>query len=85
MRIPEDDLTALDRAVAKGQFESRAAALRFAISVLLAGSREREIVDEYERGYGAQPQDLEAVEAFARLAAKSFAEREVADERDRSR
>lgn len=85
VRIPEEDLLELDQAVARGDFKSRSAALRLAITVLLAQSRELEIAREYERGYGAAPQDEESVEAFARLAARSFADREAADERDPTR
>ena len=57
IRIPGDDLAALDEAIARGTFPNRAAAVREALSRLLRSERERAIDEAYRRGYGAEPQE----------------------------
>ena len=57
IRIPKEDLSALDDAIARGSFPNRAAALREALERLLRQERERDIVEAYRRGYGEQPQE----------------------------
>jgi Arc/MetJ-type ribon-helix-helix transcriptional regulator len=57
VRLDEDDLAALDQAIASGRYPSRAAAIRSALEQLLRDEREREIEDAYRRGYGEHPQD----------------------------
>lgn len=57
IRLPEDDLKALDDAVAEGRFPSRAAAVRSSVTLMLRAQREREIAESYRRGYGEQPQE----------------------------
>ncbi|HEY7692576.1 MAG TPA: ribbon-helix-helix domain-containing protein [Gaiellaceae bacterium] len=57
IRLPEEDLSRLDRAIARGRFPNRAAALRQALERLLRDEREREIEEAYRRGYGEQPQE----------------------------
>ena len=57
IRIPNEDLMALDEAVTAGRFPSRAAALREALTRLLRDERRREIEEADRRGYGAQPQE----------------------------
>lgn len=57
IRIPDDELAALDDAIARGSFPNRAAAVREALSRLLRLERERAIDEAYRRGYGAEPQE----------------------------
>jgi Arc/MetJ-type ribon-helix-helix transcriptional regulator len=73
VRLTEDDLAALDRAVAAGRFKSRSDALRTGLANILREEREREIDEAYRRGYGQHPQEewigragLAAFEAFHR-------------------
>lgn len=47
----------LDDAVARGRFESRSAALREGLALLLREEREREIEEAYRRGYEKYPQE----------------------------
>ena len=57
IRNPDDELAALDDAIARGSFPNRAAAVREALSRLLRLERERVIDEAYRRGYGAEPQE----------------------------
>ncbi len=57
IRIPEDELAALDAAIARGSFPNRAAAVREALSRLLRLEHERAIDEAYRLGYGAEPQE----------------------------
>ena len=79
IRIPEDDLAALDDAVVRGRFPNRAAAVREALSRLIRDERRASIEEADRRGYGATPQEAWAGEvgiaAFA-----SFVEVEEKDE-----
>lgn len=47
----------LDDAVARGRFESRSAALREGLALLMREEREREIEEAYRRGYEKYPQE----------------------------
>ncbi len=71
VRLTEEDVAALDRAVLEGRFANRSAALRAGLTLLLREEREREIEESYRRGYGEHPQEewvgavgLAALEAF---------------------
>jgi len=57
VRLSDEDVSALDRAIASGRFRNRAAALRQGLERLLREEREREIDEAYRRGYGEQPQE----------------------------
>ncbi len=57
IRIPDEDLRALDEAIARGRFPNRAAALREALTGLLREERRRAVEDADRRGYGAAPQE----------------------------
>lgn len=57
VRIPEEDASRLDEAVARGRFESRSAALREGLALLLREEREREIEEAYRHGYEKYPQE----------------------------
>ena len=57
VRVPVEDLGILDAAVARGDFPSRSAAVRAAVSVLVQGLGEAEIAEEYRRAYGGRPQE----------------------------
>jgi Arc/MetJ-type ribon-helix-helix transcriptional regulator len=57
VRLSDEDLAALDKAIASGRFPSRAAAVREGLSRLLGEEREREIEEAYRRGYGTHPQE----------------------------
>lgn len=57
LRIPDEDLTELDAAIARGSFPNRSAALRAGLELLLREERERAIDDAYRRGYGEHPQE----------------------------
>ena len=73
VRIPDDELSALDTAIARGRFPNRAAAVRKGLELLLREERESEIEDAYRRGYGAHPQEAwvgeAGIAAFAALVA----------------
>jgi Arc/MetJ-type ribon-helix-helix transcriptional regulator len=49
-RIPDDELSELDSAIARGRFSNRAAAVREGLELLLREEREREIENTYRRG-----------------------------------
>lgn len=73
VRLTEEDVAALDAAVAAGRFESRSDALRAGLARVLREERDREIADAYRRGYGEHPQEewigeagLAALTAFDR-------------------
>jgi Arc/MetJ-type ribon-helix-helix transcriptional regulator len=72
IRIPEDQLQALDRAVEAGAFDSRADAVRRALTRLLGELREQEITREYREAYARHPQDPAIGEAGAKLLAEAF-------------
>ena len=57
VRLTEEDVAALDAAVAAGSFESRSDALRAGLASVLREEREREIDEAYRRGYGEHPQE----------------------------
>lgn len=57
VRIPDEDLAALDDIVARGTFPNRAAAVREALARFLQSERRHEIDESYRRGYGAYPQE----------------------------
>lgn len=57
VRLTDEDVAALDRAVAAGRFASRSDALRSGLARLLAEERELEIDEAYRRGYGRHPQE----------------------------
>jgi Arc/MetJ-type ribon-helix-helix transcriptional regulator len=57
VRLTQEDLAALDAAVARGSFASRSEALRAGLARVLQEDREREIDDAYRRGYTAHPQE----------------------------
>jgi Arc/MetJ-type ribon-helix-helix transcriptional regulator len=57
VRLTEEDLAALDRAVAAGRFATRSEALRAGLKALLREEREQEIIESYRRGYSEHPQE----------------------------
>lgn len=57
VRLPDKALAALDAAVQRGDFDSRAAAVRAGLDLLLREQREREIAAEYRRAYAEHPQE----------------------------
>ncbi len=72
VRIPKDQLEALDRAVEAGAFESRAHGVREALKRLLAALREERIAREYREAYTRHPDDSALGEAGAELLAEAF-------------
>jgi Arc/MetJ-type ribon-helix-helix transcriptional regulator len=78
VRLPEEDLSTLDEAIARGQYPSRAAALREGLKRLLRDERERELEDAERRGYGEQPQE----EWIGELGLAAFAQLVAAEEKD---
>ncbi len=74
IRLDDEDLTALDAAVAAGRFPSRAAAVRAGISELLREQRDREIAEEYRRAYSEHPQEPWFAEASAQVTGERLAE-----------
>lgn len=72
IRIPDDQLEALDRAVGAGTFESRAHGVRQALKLLLTELREQEIAREYREAYARHPDDPAVGEAGAMLLAEAF-------------
>lgn len=73
VRIPEEDLAAVDEAVRAGRFASRAAAVREGVSRLLRAERERQIAESYRRAYSEQPQEEWLGETGAALLAEAVA------------
>jgi Arc/MetJ-type ribon-helix-helix transcriptional regulator len=57
VRLTEDEVAALDAAVASGRFPTRSAALRAGLERLLGEERERAIAEAYARGYEKHPQE----------------------------
>jgi Arc/MetJ-type ribon-helix-helix transcriptional regulator len=57
VRIPDEDARKLDEAVARGRFASRSDALREGLARVLREERDREIAEQYRRGYGKYPQE----------------------------
>jgi Arc/MetJ-type ribon-helix-helix transcriptional regulator len=85
IRLDEDDLAALDEAVAAGRYPSRAAAVRAGVRELVREQRNREIAAEYRRAYGETPQEPWFADASARAAGELLAERTPSTERTPSR
>jgi Arc/MetJ-type ribon-helix-helix transcriptional regulator len=56
-RLDDEELRALDAAIARGRFASRSEALRAGLDHVLREEREREIAAAYSRGYGRHPQE----------------------------
>ena len=57
VRIPENVAHAIDRAVERGEYATRTEAVRVALEGLAKRVRDDEIRSEYERAYGAVPQE----------------------------
>lgn len=76
IRIPDDQLQALDEAVEAGHFESRAEGVRRAVAQLLRDLREEQIGREYREAYARHPQDP----AIGRMGVKLLAEAVRRDE-----
>jgi Arc/MetJ-type ribon-helix-helix transcriptional regulator len=72
VRIPDDQLKALDDAVRVGAIKSRADGVRQALTRLLGELREQEIAREYREAYARHPQDPAIGEAGAKLLAEAF-------------
>jgi Arc/MetJ-type ribon-helix-helix transcriptional regulator len=75
IRLQDEDLAALDAAVAAGRYPSRAAAVRAGIGELLREQRDREIAEEYRRAYSEHPQEPWFAEASAQVVGERLAER----------
>jgi Arc/MetJ-type ribon-helix-helix transcriptional regulator len=71
IRIPDDQLQALDKAIEARHFESRADGVRQALKQLLDDLREQEIALEYRRAYERYPLDPAIGEAGAELLAEA--------------
>lgn len=80
IRIPDGQVADLDALVGRGRFESRAAAVRRAIELLLLTEREAEIAAEYRRAYGDRPQEEWVGEEGLRLGAAMIAKQRGEDE-----
>ncbi len=78
VRIPDEQLQALDRAVAAGTFASRADAVRQAVTRLLGELREQQVAREYREAYSRYPDDPAIGEAGAKLLAEAFRREEGA-------
>lgn len=78
IRLHDEDLAALDAAVAAGRYPSRAAAVRAGIGELVREQRDREIAEEYRRAYSEHPQEPWFAEASALLAGEQLAKRSPA-------
>jgi Arc/MetJ-type ribon-helix-helix transcriptional regulator len=76
VRIPDDQLQALDDAVEAGAFESRADGVRRALTQLLRDLREEQIGREYREAYARHPEDP----AIGRMGIKLLAEAVRRDE-----
>ena len=56
MRLPDDQLALLDALVGRGAYDSRAAAVRAGIELVLELERRREVDRAIVEGYRAHPQ-----------------------------
>jgi Arc/MetJ-type ribon-helix-helix transcriptional regulator len=56
-RLSDDELRALDTAVAEGRFASRSDALRVGLHHVLREERDRAIATAYAEAYGRHPQE----------------------------
>ena len=84
VRIPEGELRKLDAVVESGLYQSRAAAIRAGIHLLLRLELEREIADEYRRAYGGDaPQEAWVGDVGLHLGSELIA-KELAVEEDRA-
>ena len=72
-RLDDDELRALDAAIARGLFASRSEALRAGLKQILRAERERRIAAAYERGYGEHPQEPWSGELGIQLLAQAVA------------
>lgn len=72
IRIPDDQLQALDKAIEAGHVKSRADGVRQALKQLLDDLREQEIALEYRRAYERYPLDPAIGEAGAKLLAEAI-------------
>ena len=77
VRIPDDQLRALDDAVGAGTFESRADGVRRALMQLLGELREQEIAREYREAYTRHPEDPAVGRMGAKLLAEAFRREEA--------
>lgn len=77
IRIPADQATRLDEAIARGSFPNRTAAIRAAVELLLDEERASTIDEAYRRGYGRHPQE----EWVGRMGLAAFAAYVDAEER----
>lgn len=73
IRIPDEELRALDDAVEAGEFGSRAEGMRAALRGLLRERREREVARQYREAYAGQPAEEAVGEAGAELLAEAIA------------
>lgn len=55
--MSEEDLAALDRAVAEGRFSDRAEAVRSAVARLFGDRTDEEIEESYRRAYEDRPEE----------------------------
>ena len=55
VRVPREEVAALDEAVAKGLYPTRADAVRAALALLLRQIRDEEIVASHQRAFAEQP------------------------------
>jgi len=62
IRLSDDELAALDQLVAAGNFESRAAAVRDALTRALKAEEDRQIAEEYRRAYAEHPVTHEEID-----------------------
>lgn len=76
IRLPNEDLAALDAAVAAGRYPTRAAAVRAGVHALMQAERDREIAEAYRRAYTAKPQEPWFAEASAHATGERLAERD---------
>lgn len=55
IRLPDEDLEAVDELVASGVVATRAEAIRRGVALLLADAHEQQISDAYRRAYADRP------------------------------
>lgn len=69
VRLDDEEIAALDGLVRAGRFASRAAAIRAALASQRRAEADRAIEAAYARGYGRQPQEVDALPEAVALAA----------------
>lgn len=71
VKLPDELVTALDRLVSEGAFDSRSSAVRHGVAAVVAASRRDAVDRQYAQGYARLPETEEELRQATRLAVGS--------------